>query len=190
MHVTVAIVPPLNVIDHVEAVLARTPVPDGELERVARGSLMIPVFSLGNVARPEASAVAEFLHTQLDRSRPAPLVRLEGVWALEDEGDRTVGIPLAGDVDRITEIARAMWDLVTVRGYFVDRRRWAPRLTIGSVTPTTSLPFLERLVADLGAQTSPTWPVSSIAFVRRRFDGDEPDTWDVFEEVPTSVSPA
>jgi hypothetical protein len=32
--------------------------------------------------------------------------------------------------------------------------------------------------------------VSSIVFVRRRFDGDDPDTWDVVEEIPTSVAPA
>jgi hypothetical protein len=188
VHVTVAIVPPEPVLDHVETVLARTPVPPGELERVTRGSLMVPVFSLGNVTRPEASAVADFVHTELDRSHPAPQVWLEGVWALETEGDQTVGLPLAGDVDRVSELARTLGDLVMVRGYFVDRRRWAARLTIGSVTPTTSLPFLERLVADLGAQTSPAWPVSSIVFVRRRFDGDA-DTWDVVEEIPTCVGP-
>ena len=189
MRVTVAIVPPEPVLDQVEAALARTPVPPGEFERVARGSLMIPVFSLGNVTRPEASAVAEFLHAELDRSRPQPQVRLEGVWALEAEGDLTVGLPLVGDVDGIDELARSMWDLVTVRGYFVDRRRWAPRLTVGSVTAATTLPFLERLVADLGQHPSPPWSVSSIVFVRRRFDGDDPDTWDVVEEVPTSVAP-
>jgi 2'-5' RNA ligase len=190
VRVTVAIVPPETVLDHVEAAFARTPVPPGEFERVAHGSLMIPVFSLGNVTRPEASAVAAFLLTELDRSRPPPRVRLDGVWALEAEGDRTVGLPLAGDVDQVNEIVRSLWDLVVVRGYFVDRRRWAPRLTVGSVTATTSLPFLERLVAELGAHSSPTWAVSSILFVRRRFDADDPDTWDVVEEIPTSVSPA
>ena len=105
MHVTVAIVPPEPVLDHVEAALARTPVPPGEFERVARGSLMIPVFSLGNVAPdPEASAVAQqFLHEELDEPgrRPPPQVHLEGVWALEAEGDLTVGLPLAGDVARV-----------------------------------------------------------------------------------------
>jgi 2'-5' RNA ligase len=190
VRVTVAIVPPEPVLDHVEAALARSPVPPGEFEPVARGSLMIPVFSLGNVTRPEASAVAEFLHAELDRSRPPPQVHFEGVLALEAEGDLTVGLPLAGDVDRVNELARSMWDLVMVRGYFVDRRRWAPRLTVGSVTASTSLPFLERLVADLGQHASPPWPVSSIVFVRRRFDGDDPDTWDVVEEIPTSVAPA
>jgi len=187
MRVTVAMVPPEHVIDEVEAALARTPAPPGEFERVARGSLMVPVFSLGNVTRPEAGAVAQLLRTELDRSRPAPEVSLAGVWALEAEGDLTVGLPLAGDVDRVNELARDMWDLVTVRGYFVDRRRWAPRLTVGSVTATTSLPFLERLLADLGGRTYPSWSVSSVLLVRRRFDAPDPDTWEMVEEVRTSV---
>ena len=187
MHVTVAIIPPEHVLDDVEAALARTPAPPGEFDRVPRGSLMIPVFSLGNVTRPEAASVAELLDAELDHSLPPAQVRLAGVWALEADGDLTVGLPLAGEVDRVNELARTMWDLVTLRGYFVDRRRWAPRLTIGSVTATTSLPFLERLVADLTAHSSPSWPLSEILFVRRRFDTGDADPWDVVETVRTSV---
>ena len=190
MHVTVAIVPPEVVLDHVEAALTRTPAPPGELDRVDRGSMMIPLFSLGNVTRPDATAVAQFLRSELDRSRPPPQVRFEGVWALEAEGDATIGLPLAGEVDRVTELARVLWDLVTVRGYFVDRRRWAPRLTVGSVTATTTLPFLERLVAELGGFTSPPWSVASISFMRRRFDATDGSTWDGIEEVTTTVVPA
>lgn len=189
MRIVVAIVPPEHVINDVVAALGRTPAPPGELDRIGRGSLMIPVFTLGNVTRPEAGAVAELLRTELDRSRPPPQVRLAGVSALETEGDLTVGIPLAGEVDRVNELARSMWDLVTVRGYFVDRRRWAPRLTIGSITATTSLPFLERLVGDLTDRTYPTWSVSSIVFVRLRFDAPQPDTWEVVEKVVTTVHP-
>jgi hypothetical protein len=190
MRVTVAIVPPEHVLDDVEAALSRTPAPPGEFDRAARGSLVIPVFSLGNVTRPEASAVAEFLHAELDRSRPPPQVRFAGVWALEAVGDPTIGLPLAGEVDRVEELVRTLWDLVTLRGYFVDRRRWAPRLTIGSVTATTSLPFLERLVADLGDHATPSWSLASIAFVRQRFDDTQPNAWDVVEAVPTSLEPA
>ena len=69
MHVTVAIIPPEHVLDDVEAALARTPAPPGEFDLVPRGSLMIPVFSLGNVTRPEAAPVAEFLRR---RARPQP----------------------------------------------------------------------------------------------------------------------
>ncbi len=74
-----------------------------------------------------------------------------------------------------------------VRGYFVDRRALGTRLTIGSVTATTSLPFLERLVADLGSTLAAVAGV--VDRVRAaRFD-DDPDTWDVVEEIPTSVAP-
>lgn len=188
MHVSVAIIPPEPVLDGVEAAVARTTAPPGEFERVARGSLMLPVFSLGSVSRPELTAVADFLCAALDRGHPPPQVQLSGVWALESDGDNTVGLPLVGDVDRVDQLVRSLWDLAAVRGFYVDRRVWARRLTVGSVTPTTSLPFLERLVADLDTYTSPSWPLSAISLVRRRFSDAGPHTWDLVEEVPTSLA--
>jgi 2'-5' RNA ligase len=186
--VTVAIIPPKHVIDHVEAAMARTPVPPGEFNLVARGALMIPVLSLGNVARPEVGPVADFISDQLDRSRPPAQVKFAGVWALEPEGDPTVGLPLAGEVDQVGALVRSLWDLVSMRGYFVDRRSWAPRLTLGSVTATTSLPFLEHLVADLDTYASPVWTVSSVAFVRPRFDATMSAPLEVLTEVPTGAT--
>lgn len=190
MRVVVAITPPEHVIDDVEAALARTPVPPGEFARVPAPALMMPMFSLGNVTRPEVSTVAASLTAELDRSRPPVTVGLSGVWALETEGDPTVGLPLIGEVDRIGELAGSLFALVARYGYFVDRRRWVPRLTIGSVTATTSLAFLERLVADLERYASPTWQVTSVALVRQRFDSAQASTWDVLETVPTVLDPA
>ena len=187
MRVTVAFVVPEQVLDEVEAALARTPVPPDELDRVGRGSMLLPVFSLGNVTRPEATAVADFLRASLDHDQPAPRVRLEGVWALETEGDPTIGLPLVGEVDPVDTLVRTLWDLVPLRGYYVDRRRWARRLTIGSVTQTTSLPVLERLVADLSSFRSSTWPLASVSLVRKRFDAPDPDAWEVLDDIPTST---
>ncbi|HYN68103.1 MAG TPA: hypothetical protein VES93_14540 [Ornithinibacter sp.] len=189
MRVVVAITPPEHVVDDVEAALDRTPVPPGEFSRVPAVALMMPMFSLGNVTRPEVRSVADSLTAELDRSRPAATVGLAGVWALETEGDPTVGLPLVGEVDRVGELASSLWSLVARHGYFVDRRRWVARLTIGSVTSTTSLPFLERLVADLDRYASPTWQVSSVSLVRQRFDTAQASTWDVLERVPTVVDP-
>ena len=186
VRVTVAFIVPEHVLDEVEAALARTVVPEGELDRVGRGALILPVFSLGNVTQPGATEVAELLRSALDHDQPAPWVHLEGVWALEAEGDRTIGLPLVGEVDRVDALVRTLWELVPVRGYFVDRRTWVRRLTIGSVTPTTTLPVLERLVDDLGSFVSSPWPVTSVALVRKRFDARDPDAWEVLDEVPTS----
>ena len=186
VRVNVAFVVPEQVLDEVEAALARTAVPPDELDRVARGSMLLPVFSLGNVTRPEATAVADLLRSSLDHDQPAPRVRLEGVWALETEGDPTIGLPLVGEVDRVEALVRTLWDLVPLRGYYVDRRRWARRLTVASVTATTSLPVLERVVADLESFASSEWPVSSVSLVRQRFDAPDPDAWEVLDDVPTS----
>lgn len=187
MHVIVAIVPPAHVLDDVEARLARVPAPPGEFDRAARGALLVPVMILGNVTRPQAGEIADLLRDGVEEDGPPPEVGLRGVWALEDEGDRTVALPLVGDVDRLDRLARGLPALVAKHGFFVDRRRWAPRLTLGSVTATTSLPFLERLVDDLAGYTSQTWPVDSIALARRRFDTAS-EAWEVIETVRTSTA--
>jgi len=187
VHVIVAIIPPSHVLDDVEARLGRIPTPPGEFERAPRAALLIPVMILGNVTRPQAGEIADLLGDGIEETGPPPEVGLRGVWALEDEGDPTVALPLVGDVDRLDQLARSLPALVARHGFFVDRRRWAPRLTLGSVTATTSLPFLERLVDDLAGHTSQTWPVDSIALARRLFDSAS-EAWEVIETVRTSTA--
>ena len=45
-----------------------------------------------------------------------------------------------------------------------------------------------RLLADLGARTYPSWSVTSVLLVRRRFDAPDPDTWETVEEIRTSMA--
>lgn len=189
MHVIVAIIPPSHVLDEVEAALARIATPPGEFEWASRASLLIPVMTLGNVTRPQAGEIAALLRDDIEQPGPSPEVGLHGVWALEDDGDPSVALPLVGDVARLDQLARSLPALVAKHGFFVDRRRWAPRLSIGSVTATTTLPFLERLVADLTAHTSQTWSVDWIALARRRFDTAS-EAWEVIERIRTSTGPA
>jgi len=189
VHVIVAVIPPSHVLDEVEAALARIPTPPGEFEWAPRAALLIPVMTLGNVTRPQAGKIADLLRDDIEHPGPPPEVGLRGVWALEDDGDPSVALPLVGDVARLDELARSLPALVAKHGFFVDRRRWAPRLTVGAVTATTTLPFLERLVADLTGHSSQTWSVDSIALARRRFDTAS-EAWEVIEQVRTSTGPA
>ncbi len=184
MLLSVALMPPDHVLDDVEAMLARTPTPPGEFAWVHRSSLTLPVFGLGNITRPEVSAVAAYLSHELNDPDPPPRVRFAGVWALEGEGDPTVALPLVGEVDRVAALARTLQTLAADQGFFVDRRKFVPRLTLGSVTPTTSLPFLERLVASLEEHATPVWSVDTVSLVRRRYEGDEAaESWEVIETV-------
>jgi 2'-5' RNA ligase len=187
MLLSVALMPPDHVLDDVEAMLARTPAPPGEFSWVGRSALMIPVFGLGNITRVEVSAIATYLSDELVDPEPAPRVRFSGAWALEEEGDPTVALPLVGEVDRVRALARNLQVLVADHGFFVDRRKFVPRLTLGAVTPTTTLPFLERLVGALAEHATPIWSVDSVALVRRRFDDDaETEIWEVVETVSTT----
>jgi 2'-5' RNA ligase len=190
MLLSVALTPPDHVLDDIEALLARTPAPRGEFSFVHRSALILPVFGLGNITRPQVRAVAAHLSAELDHADPPAKVRFAGAWALEDDGDPTVGLPLVGDVERIHELARTLQVLVADQGFYVDRRTFVARMTLGSVTPTTTLRYLERLVASLEAHATPVWPVESVALVRRRFGDDvETEVWEVVETVSLTSGP-
>ncbi|WP_377639408.1 2'-5' RNA ligase family protein [Oryzobacter terrae] len=189
MLVTVALIPPEHVLDDVETALGRSPAPPGEFVRVARNSLMLPVFGLGNITRPMVTSLAHYIHEELDTSEPSPRVRFSGVWAIEEEGDPTIGLPLVGEVERVEDLARRLPRIVATHGFFVDRRRFQPRMTLGSVTPTTSLSWLERLVGDLEGHASPIWSVSEVVLLRPRFDDDGPEAWEVVETISTGIDP-
>lgn len=188
MQLFVALRPPDHVVDGVVAALARVPAPPGELDLLPRSALMLPVFGLGNITRPEASSLTAFLRGELVSSEPAPHVGFRGVWALEEEGDPTVALRLVGEVDPVLALAAHLQVLVAEHGFFVDRRRFVPRMTVGSVTRSTSLPYLERLVGELGEHTSPLWPVSAVDLVRPRWDSDAQVTqWEHVRSIPTAA---
>lgn len=186
MQLFVALTPPDHVIDDVESALARVPAPPGELDLVPRSALLIPVFGLGNITRVEATSLGHFLRDELVSAEPAPRVRFSGVWALEEEGDPTLALPLVGEVDRVKDLTNRLPVLVAEHGFFVDRRRFVTRMTIGSVTPSTSLKYLEKIVRELEQHASPVWSLSRVSLVRPRWDSDAQVTeWEVVEHVST-----
>lgn len=190
MQLFLALRPPATVLDAVVAAVARVPAPPGEFDLLPRSALALPVFGLGSISRPEASALTEFLRSELVSSEPAPRVGFSGVWALEDEGDPTVALPLVGEVDRVLELAARLPVLVAERGFFVDRRRFVPRMTLGSVTASTSLPYLEQLVGELEHHTGPVWSVSGVDVVRPRWDVEAQVTqWEHVRSIPLGPDP-
>lgn len=192
MLLTLALTPPEEVLDDVEAVLDRTAPPDGELARVDRSALFLPFFGLGNVGTAAARDLGALLADGLARHPARPAVHLGGSWALEEPGDPTVAIRLDGDVGGVLDLARVLPAIVQDQGFFVDRRAFAPRLTLGAVTATTTLGWLERLVGALDRHATPTWEVAQVDLVRRRWgapSGGPGATWELVDSVPLAGDP-
>jgi 2'-5' RNA ligase len=77
---------------------------------------------------------------------------------------------LAGGVDALDEVAQSIAPAMLRLGYAVDRRRYRPWLPVGTVTATTPLDFLERLLVRLEAHVGDPWEASHLSLLRTAFD--------------------
>ena len=67
-------------------------------------------------------------------------------------------------------------------GYFVDRRQFRPMMSVATVTPATTGPFLEQVVGALDAFRGEEWTVD-IALTKETFVDGRPQTAE-FRRIP------
>lgn len=171
MRLYAAIVPPALVREELaEAVSSVAPGTD-QLTPVDPADLRVPVTSFGHVALNDSVKLLETLQDAAARwSRPT--VRCSGSAALEFEGDQSVWSRLTGDIDELLEVGRGVPKAVQPLGFLVDRRKFRPWLSVGTITEATTLPYLEKLTATLDGFEGTPWTV---------------DTLTVFKKVPVTA---
>jgi 2'-5' RNA ligase len=161
MRLFAAIVPP----EHVRAEVAdvvRTIAPETpELAMVRADKMRIFVTSFGNVSLADGVVLNQALREAAAGWRRAE-VRFHGSAALEFEGDRSVWAKLDGDVESALAIGRGVPVVIQPLGFLVDRRRFRPWLSVGSITDATTLPYLERLTGALEEHKGSTWTLDTL----------------------------
>jgi 2'-5' RNA ligase len=183
MRLYAAIVPPAAVraelADLVQSVAPGTP----ELTPLPAPDMRIPVTSFGNVAQNDSLLLLETLR-QATAHWPRPKLKFHGSAALEWEGDRSVWAKVDGDVDELLTIGRGVPVAIQPLGFLVDRRKFRSWLEVGTITETTSLPYLEKLTSALDSFEGSPWTVDSLT-VFKKIPVDEKGIDEVvFEEVP------
>ena len=142
--------PPLRVID-----------PEG---------VLVPVTDLGNLASGDARRVLDALTAACAELPPGPTVRISGGSALIDPDDRCVWAELAAsdeEVDALRTVANTIVSAVQPLGLFCDRRQFRPRFPVATITDTTTVDHLERVLGALTSYASDPWTVGEIALVQR-----------------------
>lgn len=104
---------------------------------------------------------------QLSRLR----LRMQHVVPLPEDGDDSVWVELAGDVEELAVLAQEVPGWVHGLGYLLDRYAFRPRIRLARVNSGTTVEYLERLIADVGDYTGPPWDVTSLDIVRRKPEG-------------------
>lgn len=166
MRLYAAIVPPESARAEL-AELVRSVAPGtGELTPVSVADMRMPVTNFGNVALQDAETLLQTLRAESARW-PRPDLRFHGHAALEWEGDTCVWSTLDGDVEDLITVGREVPKVVQPLGFLVDRRKFRPWLAVGSITDSTTLPYLERLTAALDEFKGTLWTLETLTVFRK-----------------------
>jgi 2'-5' RNA ligase len=182
MRLHAGLVPPEDALsDLVDAVL---PVVKGssEFDLTPMHELLVPVNNFGNVALRDAVALSDALTREAARWEPMRL-RFSGAAALEFPGDRSVWARLDGDIEQLLALARAVPQVVTRLGFFVDRRKFRPWLPLGEITDDVTPEFLQGLVDVLEGYRGPSWIVEELTLVRWHPPAEQTTELDVYKQI-------
>lgn len=149
------------------------PVTQSMLEHVPVDRMHFPITGFGNLTTNDAHRVAEAVAAAA-AEWAAPTVCFAGGTALDFPGDWSVWARLDGDVGALSEIARGVTQSVERLGFFVDRRQFRPMLSVATVTPDTTGPYLQAVVDALEAFRGEEWTVE-LSLTKETFDGGRPE---------------
>jgi 2'-5' RNA ligase len=144
------------------------------LEHVPLSRLTLPITGFGNLTTHDANRLADLIAEEAASWAPATL-RFAGGTALDFPGDWSVWAKLEGDLDALGAMARGVMQSVEGLGFFVDRRQFRPMLSVATVTPATTGPFLEQVVEALDAFRGEEWTVA-VSLTKETFVGSTPET--------------
>lgn len=184
MRLFAAILPPEPVRKDLHALVTSVAPGTTELDVKPVEKLLIRVSHFGNVTQRDFEQMLEAVRGDAP-GWPRAELQLAGSAALEFEGDRAVWSRVTGDVDGLLTVGRGVPHAVKRLGFLVDRRMFRPWLAVGTITDTTTAPYLERLVAALDGYRSDPWTLDTLSIMRRNPIDETGQVEDVvMEEVP------
>lgn len=183
MRLYAAIVPPPRVRDELADLVASVARGTAELTPVPPALLRIPVTNFGNVALNDSLRLLEVLRDATGKW-PRPTVHCAGSAALEFEGDRSVWSRIDGDMDQLLQVGRGVPKAVQPLGFLVDRRKFRPWISVGTITENTTLPFLEKLTKALDAFSGGQWTVDTLTVFKKIPIDESGLNEEVLEEIP------
>ena len=166
MRLYAAFVPPQHVRDELADLVASVAPGTAELTPVPVSEMRVTVTNFGNVTLADSLRLVEVLRDAAARWQ-RPTIRCAGSAALEFEGDRSVWSRLEGDLDELLEAGRGVPKVVHPLGFLVDRRKFRPWISVGTITENTTLPYLEKLTGVLDAFSGTPWTVDTLTVFKK-----------------------
>jgi RNA 2',3'-cyclic 3'-phosphodiesterase len=156
---------------------------NGQLDIAPLAQWYLPITNFGNVTLGDSRRLADALRVEAS-GWAKPELHFAGGAALEWPGDDSVWAKLEGDLDELGTIGRGVPKIVQRLGFFVDRRQFRPWLSVGTITPATTAPYLERVVAALSAHRSRSFVVESVSLMKRLPEAQTEVEFEELERMP------
>lgn len=151
------------------------------LEHPPVNRMVFPITGFGNLTTNDSHRLVDALRSAA-AGWTAPSVRFAGGTALDFPGDWSVWAKLDGDLDAVGAIARGVTQSVESLGFFVDRRQFRPMLSVATVTPATTGPYLQAVVDALEAFRGEEWTIA-ISLTTEAFVEGRPEVRE-FQRIP------
>jgi 2'-5' RNA ligase len=156
--------------------------PPAMLEHVPLPEMRLPITAFGNLTTHDVHRLTEELRLAAGSWRQQS-VCFAGGTALDFPGDWSVWAKVEGDLDALSAMARSVPQAVERLGFFVDRRKFRPMLSVATVTTATTGPFLQEVVDALDAFRGEEWPVE-LSLLKETFVGSRPEMVEFERIVP------
>jgi 2'-5' RNA ligase len=152
-----------------------------QLDFVPAHALHLPIARFGNLPLSEASRLAEAVDEAASEWE-SPRLHLAGGLALEPEGDSSVWLKLAGDLDALGTIGRGVPAVAKKLQLFVDRRGFRPHIRIADVNDLTTETYLAQVLAALEEFESPSWWQTNVLLMNPADQGPHQPPFKPFRE--------
>jgi 2'-5' RNA ligase len=152
------------------------------LDFVPGHALHLPIARFGNLPLAEATRLAEAIDEQASEWE-SPRLHLAGGLALEPEGDSSVWLKLAGDLDALGTIGRGVPAVAKKLQLFVDRRGFRPHIRVADVNDRTTETYLAEVLAALEGFESPSWWQTTVTLMNPADQGPNEAPFKPFRDV-------
>lgn len=178
MMLRAAFVPPEEAVEELRALSGRLGLLPG-VHAAPSDRLDLPIAGLGNVAAEDVVRLADRIEawSGLD---VLPEVHWSGV-RLEPNGEVAVGI--AGDLDGLAEVARAVGTCAEKLHVYIDRRAYRPAAVIATVDAQQPGSRVASALSGLSDWVGGSWTAVDVALLRIRWFAGEPIS-EVVEWIP------
>ena len=164
MRLYAVITPPPVVLEHLREALGRAALPAAGVARNDAALLSCRLAAFGNLALPDLTIVRDAL-AEIGGYCPPLALRLAGAEA-RPTVDRAneVGVGIAGDLDELWSLARAVPPMVKRHGLLLDRRGFHPDIPV--VLAARASFHAGALLAALHGYSGPEWVATEMRLVR------------------------